>query len=64
MLVARWEGSGELNGKGEGIKNYNLAVTKYSQKVKYSIRNIVDNIVITIYSARWTLGVGLSLIHI
>ena len=34
-------------------KKYKLVVTKQSQNVQYSVGNIVNNIVITMYGARW-----------
>ena len=55
-----WQKRGGLRAgeRGEGIKKYKLAVTKQLQGCKYSIRNIVDNIVITMYHARWALGLS------
>ena len=41
--------------KGEGIKKYELMVTKQSWDVKYRVRNIDNNIVIIVYGARWVL---------
>ena len=40
---------------GEGIEKYRLVVTEWSWGLKYSIGNIVNNIVITIYGVRWVL---------
>ena len=39
--------------KGEGIKKYKLPLIKIVRNVKYSIGNIVSNIVITMYGVRW-----------
>ena len=41
--------------KGEGIKKYELMVTKQSWDVKYRVRNIDNHIVIIVYGARWVL---------
>ena len=50
-MISRWE-----EGWGRGvkrIKKYRSVVTEESWDVKYSIGNIVNNILITIYGARW-----------
>ena len=47
--------AGELGEKGEGIKNYKLAATKQSWACK--VGNIVNNITITMYCARWVLKI-------
>ena len=49
------EGLGE---KGEEIEKYKLVVTNQSQGHKYGIRNIVNNIVITMYGARQVLEIS------
>ena len=41
--------------KGEGSKNYKLVLTEYSWDVKDSIENMVNDIVMTMHSARWVL---------
>ena len=43
---------GGLGEKGEGIKKYKLTVTNSQEDVKYSMENIVNNIVITTYGVR------------
>ena len=48
-MVAR----GALGKRGEGAKKHTLLVTKYSQECKYSIGNIVNDIVTARYGARW-----------
>ena len=40
--------------KGEGIKKYKLVVTSHGDR-KYSIRNIANNIVVTMDSVQGTL---------
>lgn len=45
----------ELVEKGKGTKKYKSVVTIQSQNVKYSTGNLVSNIVISIYGARWVL---------
>ena len=37
----------------KGIKKYKLPVIKSHRDAKYSIENIVDNIVMTMYGVRW-----------
>ena len=44
-----------LGKKGEGIKKNKLAVTNSHRDVKYSIGNIDNNTVITMYGTRWVL---------
>ena len=41
--------------KGEGITKYKLAVTEYHRDLEYSLGNIVNNVDITMYVARWVL---------
>ena len=48
-------GMGGLGEKGRGIKKYTLAITKQSWGCTVQHRNILSNIVITIYGARWAL---------
>ena len=49
---ARWEGGVGNIEKGKGTKKLqNIHGTKY-MNIKYNIRNIVNNIVITMYGAR------------
>ena len=55
-MAGEKSGVGGLGGRGEGIKQYELAVTKYSGEVKYSIGNTVS-IVITLHGARWVLEI-------
>ena len=55
MTVARWERSRCVGQKGEGSKNYKLVLTEYSWDVKDSIENMVNDIVMTMHSARWVL---------
>ena len=40
--------------KGEGIKKYQLVVTKHGD-IKCRIENIGNNIIITVCGARWVL---------
>ena len=56
-MVTRGKGVRELDEKGEGIKTYKLVVTNSHGDMKYSTRNIVSDIVITVYSARWILEI-------
>ena len=51
LRVARWEGGEELSEKGKGVKK----LQNSHGDVKYSIRNIVNNIIITVYHARQVL---------
>ena len=44
-----------LGEKCEEVEKYRLVVTKQLWDVKYSIGNIVGNIVIHVYGARWVL---------
>ena len=41
--------------KGEEIKKYELVLPEQSWDIKYSIENIVNNNIITVYGARWVL---------
>ena len=53
-------GGGGTGGPGErdkGIQKYKLAVTKQSEGYTVQHRNIVDNILITMYGVRWGLGI-------
>ena len=45
-MVLDWRGLGRISEKGEGTKRYKLAVPNHYGDVKYSVRNIVKNIVI------------------
>ena len=47
LMIARWEGAGELGDKGEGIKKYKLVVKNRHGEVKYSIGNVVNNVMST-----------------
>ena len=47
-----------LGGRGDEIKKYRLVLRKQSQGCKYSTGNIVNNIVITTYGARWVLEIS------
>lgn len=55
LMLNRWEGcGGEWVKKVKGIKEVQIAGYKISHgAVKYSVRNIVNNILINIYGARW-----------
>ena len=44
---------GETGEESEGIKKYKLVVTEESWDGMYSLRNIVNNILITVYGVRW-----------
>ena len=46
-------GVGGMGKKGERIKKYKLVVTESSWVIKYSIGSIVNNIIVTMYGARW-----------
>ena len=48
----RQQGVGEMGKKEEGTKKYELVVIKLSWNIKYSLGNIVSNI-ITMYGVRW-----------
>ena len=52
-MVARQEGVGELGEKGKGLRSTNWQLQNNHAKVKYGTRNIVNNIVITMYGARF-----------
>ena len=62
MMVTRWGWEvgkvGEIGKKVEGIKKYKLVVTNSHRDVKYSIRNTVNNILITMYGVRWILDLS------
>ena len=45
-------GIGGIGEKGKGMKKYKLIATKYGD-VKCCIGNIINNILITMYDARW-----------
>ena len=49
---------GGLGEKGEGIKKFNLAVTKQSRGRKCSIGNTASSIVRTMHGARWALDLS------
>lgn len=49
-MFPEW-GMGEMGKIGEGVKRYTLSVIKYVMGM-YSIRNIVNNIII-MYGDRW-----------
>ena len=55
--AARGKRAGGLGGKGEGIKQHKLVVLKYSV-VTHNIGRIVNNIVLTMYVARWVLEIS------
>ena len=55
FMIARWKGGWRISKKGEGIQKYKLVVTEQSQDVQYSVGNIVNNVVMTMYGARWVL---------
>lgn len=44
-----------LGEEGDVIKKYRLAATKSHRNVKHSIGDIVTNIVINMFGARWIL---------
>ena len=46
---------GETCKKGEGIKKYKLVVTEGHGDVMYSVGNVVNDNVITMYGVRWVL---------
>ena len=41
--------------KGKGIKKGKLVATNSHRIVKYSIGNVVNNVVMTVHGARWVL---------
>ena len=47
-----------MGGKGERIKKYKLVITKQSWDVKFSIKNIVNDIVITVDDAKSVLALS------
>lgn len=47
-------GTGALGERGEGTKNHKLVVSEWSQRCK--VRNIDDNIALTMYGAIWGTG--------
>ena len=49
---------GGLGENGERVKKYKLVITNSHGDVMYSIENTVDNVVITMYRARWVLIVN------
>ena len=51
-------GSWGMGEKGEGIQKYKLAVTQQSWGCKAQYREIVNNIVITMYGVRWVLDLS------
>ena len=54
LTVARWELSGwDGCEKGKGIKSTNWLLRNSPGDVKYSMGNVVNNIVITMYGVRW-----------
>ena len=44
-MVLDWRGLGRISEKGEGTKRYKLAVPTHYGDVKYSIGNIVNDII-------------------
>ena len=58
MPAVRWEGFGGLGIKGEGTKKYKLTVVSSQGNIKNSIRNMDNNIIMTIYGIRWVLGLS------
>ena len=59
-------GAGGISGKDEEIKKYKWKLQNSQRDVKYSIGNIVNNILITMYGVRWIqdlLGGSLSKLH-
>ena len=55
LVAARREGVGGLGEKGEGLRSTNWRSQNSPEDVKYSIGNIVSNIVTATYGARWVL---------
>ena len=56
-MVSRGEGSQGAGWKGGGIEKYRLVVQNSHEDVKYSIGDIVINMVIIMYSAHWVLEI-------
>ena len=56
-MVARREGCWGLYEKDEVINKYKLLVTKTHRDVKYSTGNTVNDIAITMHSARWVVQI-------
>ena len=56
MMVARGERVGGLGEKSEEIKNYNCQSQNSLRDIN-NIGNIVNNIIVTMYSAKWVLEI-------
>ena len=67
-MFARWEGFGEIGEKCEGMKECELVVNNSQIIVtvcKIQLRNIVNNITISMYGVRWVLDLsGKSLLKL
>ena len=55
LIVARWEGCWGRGEKVKGLRCTNWQLQNSHGGVKYRIGNIVSNIIIIIYGARWGL---------
>ena len=53
LMITRWEGGfGGWVKKGKGLKSTNWLLQHSYGDVKYSISNVVNNILVTMYDAR------------
>ena len=57
LMVPEGRGLGRLGAKGEGIERYRQLQNSHGD-VKYSIGNIINNVVITMYDAQWVLEIS------
>ena len=53
MTVAKWRGVGVMGAKGKGLRSTKWRLRNSHRDVKHSVGNVVDNIVVTTYGARW-----------
>ena len=58
LITARWEGFGRLGETGAGIRGTNWQLQNSHEDVRYSIGNVVNNIVITKYGASLLLEIS------
>ena len=53
LIVARWEGVWGMGEKVERIKKYNWWLQNSNGDIKYSMGNIINISLITMYVVRW-----------
>ena len=53
LTVAKWWGVGVMGAKGKGLGSTKWRLRNSHRDVKHSVGNVVDNIVVTTYGARW-----------